>query len=46
SDVNDALLAHGAEGQEVRWVNYTRLDEFEFPEANKAIILALTERLS
>lgn len=46
SDINDALLAHGAEGQEVRWVNYTRLEEFEFPEANKAIITALTERLS
>ena len=29
SDINDALLAHGAEGQEVRWVNYTRLEEFE-----------------
>ena len=46
SDVNDALLAHGAEGQDVRWVNYTRLDEFEFPEANQAIISALSERLS
>ena len=43
--MNDALLAHGAEGQEVRWVGFNRLSEFEFPEANKTIVAAVQARL-
>ena len=46
ASINDALLAHGAEGQEVRWVPYQRLAEFDFPEANKTIVAKITERLS
>jgi len=45
-DMNDALLAHGAEGQEVRWINFNRLDEFDFPEANQPIIKAVIGALS
>lgn len=44
--MNNALLAHGAEGQEVRWVHYSRLAEFQFPEANGPILEAVIERLS
>src|SRR5690606_41595353 len=33
ADMNSALLAHGAEGQDVRWVPFMRLPEFEFPAA-------------
>ncbi len=33
--------AIGKEGQEVRWVSLTDLDEFSFPEANKKIVSAL-----
>lgn len=46
ANMNDALLAHGAEGQEVRWVAYTRLMEFEFPEANQPIVEAVQARLN
>ncbi len=44
--MNNALLAHGAEGQEVRWVHYTKLADFQFPEANVAILDAVVARLS
>ena len=46
SNINDALLAHGAEGQEVRWVPFSRLAEFDFPEANQPIIDAIVNRLA
>lgn len=45
ADMNSALLAHGAEGQEVRWVPFMRLPEFEFPAANQAIVQAIVQRL-
>lgn len=44
--MNNALLAHGAEGQEVRWVHYSKLADFQFPEANGPILDAVTARLS
>lgn len=44
--MNNALLAHGAEGQEVRWVHYSKLNDFQFPEANGPILDAVTARLS
>ena len=44
--MNNALLAHCAEGQEVRWVHYTILADFQFPEANVAILDAVVARLS
>jgi 8-oxo-dGTP diphosphatase len=44
--MNNALLAHGAEGQEIRWVHFSKLGEFEFPAANKPILEAVVERLS
>jgi 8-oxo-dGTP diphosphatase len=43
--VNDALLAHGAEGQEVRWVTVEQLPQFEFPAANAPILTAIQQRL-
>jgi len=43
--MNNALLAHGAEGQEVRWVHYSKLSDFQFPEANGPILDAVTARL-
>lgn len=43
--INNALLAHGAEGQEVRWVHYSKLADFQFPEANGPILDAVTARL-
>ena len=43
--MNNALLAHGAEGQEVRWVHYSKLADFLFPEANGPILDAVTARL-
>ena len=43
--MNNALLAHGAEGQEVRWVHYSKLADFQFPEANGPILDAVTARL-
>jgi len=33
--------AHGAEGQETRWIRLEDIHEYDFPEANKAIIEAL-----
>ncbi len=44
--MNNALLAHGAEGQEVRWVHYSKLTDFQFPEANGPILDAVTAKLS
>jgi 8-oxo-dGTP diphosphatase len=32
---------YGAEGQETRWIPLTDIHQYEFPEANKAIIEAL-----
>lgn len=46
ASTNQALLAHGAEGQEVRWVNARELTNYTFPEANKPILAAIEERLS
>ncbi|MCD8521100.1 MAG: 8-oxo-dGTP diphosphatase MutT [Saccharospirillaceae bacterium] len=46
ADMNSALLAHGAEGQEVRWLPFTRLSEFEFPAANQPILDVIRARLS
>lgn len=43
--INDALLAHGAEGQEVRWAKAHELSDFHFPQANKPIIDAILQRL-
>jgi 8-oxo-dGTP diphosphatase len=43
--MNNALLAHGAEGQEVRWVHYSKLPDFQFPEANGPILDEVTARL-
>lgn len=44
--VNDALLAHGAEGQQVRWVKAHQLADFQFPAANQPILDAIIQRLS
>jgi 8-oxo-dGTP diphosphatase len=33
--------AHGAEGQETRWIKLQEIHNYDFPEANKAIIEAL-----
>lgn len=44
--MNEALLAHGAEGQEIRWVHFSRLQEFAFPDANVKIVDAIVARLS
>lgn len=44
--INDALLAHGAEGQQVRWVKVHELSDYQFPEANKPILDAITARLT
>lgn len=44
--INDALLAHGAEGQQVRWVKAHELSDYQFPEANKPILDAITARLT
>ena len=43
--MNNALLAHGAEGQEVRWVHYSKLADFQFPEANGPILETVVARL-
>ena len=34
---------HGAEGQPVRWVSMTQLDQIDFPEANQPIVALLQE---
>lgn len=44
--INDALLAHGAEGQQVRWVKAHELSDYQFPEANNPILDAITARLT
>ncbi|MBE0482601.1 MAG: 8-oxo-dGTP diphosphatase MutT [Bacterioplanes sp.] len=44
--MNDALLVHGAEGQEVRWVRVHELDQYAFPAANQPIIDAVYARLA
>lgn len=36
--------AHGAEGQETKWINLTDIDNYTFPEANMAIIAALKNK--
>lgn len=41
ANVNALTAAYGAEGQEVRWVNFSELSAYEFPEANQEIIAAL-----
>jgi 8-oxo-dGTP diphosphatase len=35
--------AHGAEGQQTQWIKLTEINNFSFPEANKAIIEKLLE---
>ncbi|MCB1755052.1 MAG: 8-oxo-dGTP diphosphatase MutT [Gammaproteobacteria bacterium] len=37
-------VPQGLEGQEVRWVGIDRIRDYEFPEANKAIIDLLVDR--
>jgi 8-oxo-dGTP diphosphatase len=32
---------HGAEGQETKWIDFTNIDQYAFPDANMAIIDAL-----
>lgn len=44
--INDALLAHGAEGQQVRWVKVHELSDYRFPEANQPILDIIRQRLS
>lgn len=44
--MNDALLAHGAEGQQVRWVKAHELERFDFPQANEPILKAVIQRLA
>lgn len=44
--INDALLAHGAEGQQVRWVKAHELSAYQFPQANQPILDAITARLA
>lgn len=44
--MNDALLVHGAEGQEVRWVNASELDQYAFPAANQPIVDAVRTKLA
>lgn len=34
-------VAHGAEGQEVRWVDPDELETFRFPSANRPIVMAV-----
>lgn len=33
--------AHGAEGQQIKWISMAELDHFKFPEANQGIVTAL-----
>jgi 8-oxo-dGTP diphosphatase len=35
--------AHGAEGQETRWIDIANIAEYQFPAANQGIIHALNE---
>ena len=44
--MNNALLAHGAEGQENRWVHFSKVTDYAFPEANGPILDAVIQRLS
>lgn len=44
-DEQTASQAHGAEGQEIQWVDFSDLEEFEFPAANVAIVESLRDRL-
>ncbi|ASP37210.1 8-oxo-dGTP diphosphatase MutT [Bacterioplanes sanyensis] len=44
--INDALLAHGAEGQKVRWVAAEELARFDFPAANAPILTAIQQHLA
>lgn len=44
-NMNDALLVHGAEGQEVRWVKAHELNQYAFPAANQPIVDAVHARL-
>lgn len=37
---------HGREGQPLRWVSIASLHEFEFPAANKPIIVAIQQKLA
>ena len=36
--------AHGAEGQETKWIDIIDIDDYAFPEANMAIITALKNK--
>lgn len=44
-DAEQAQTAHGAEGQPVEWVSAQALAEYEFPQANVAIVDALLKQL-
>src|SRR5690554_5110850 len=39
-------VAYGAEGQLIRWVEIEELTKYKFPEANKAILLAIQQQFS
>lgn len=38
--------AYGAEGQEIRWVRVKSLVDYDFPEANKAILKAVEHQFN
>lgn len=40
-NAQQAQQIHGAEGQETRWVAISELAQYQFPEANQAILAAL-----
>ena len=40
-NAQQARQIHGAEGQEACWVDMDELDQYQFPEANAAILAAL-----
>jgi 8-oxo-dGTP diphosphatase len=39
--LDNSGLAHGKEGQPVRWIELRNLDQYDFPAANEPIIQAL-----
>jgi len=39
-------VAHGREGQQVRWVSLAEIHNYSFPDANKAILARLLEKSS
>ena len=39
-------LAHGKEGQQIKWIDPKEMGQYEFPAANTPIVLALEQRLA